>query len=377
MAKFVRTFSKRILIISNGLLAIIFLIACLNPWLSPERWWLTAVTGLAFPFLLLMIIGFALVWIFFRSRWVFLNIICLILAFTNIRALFGFHFFSGFKNEKDSGSIRIMTWNVNWFEYQRSSSGAHADNRKKILDFIATQDADILCFQEFLARDLRGKAWNSVAEIQALGYPYYYRNGDYIRKDGINQVGPAIFSRYPITNTVLAQYKGSVRDRAAESLIAVDLDINGRMLRVFTTHLQSILLQKNDYRSLDIIRNGDDSLVEASRSILRKLKTGYRFRASQAEMVRDFLDQSPYPEVICGDFNDVPNSYVYFTIKGNRQDAFIEAGAGLGRTFTNLSPTLRIDYIMPGNKLKVVQAKREVLPYSDHFPVLADLRWRE
>ncbi len=38
----------------------------------------------------------------------------------------------------------------------------------------------------------------------------------------------------------------------------------------------------------------------------------------------------PYPEIICGDFNDVPNSFTYFTIKGPRQDAFLEKGAKFG-----------------------------------------------
>ena len=114
-------------------------------------------------------------------------------------------------------------------------------------------------------------------------------------------------------------------------------------------------------------------MVEASKSILRKLKAGYYFRSSQAEQVRIQLDKSPYPEIICGDFNDVPNSYTYFTIKGNRQDAFIRKGSGIGRTYSNVSPTLRIDYIMANKKLKVKQVKRVVLPYSDHYPIIADL----
>ena len=72
----------------------------------------------------------------------------------------------------------------------------------------------------------------------------------------------------------------------------------------------------------------------------------------------------------------MPNSYTYATIKGNRQDAFIEQGSGIGRTFSNVAPTLRIDYILASKKLRVIQSKRIVLPYSDHYPVLADLQWR-
>jgi endonuclease/exonuclease/phosphatase family metal-dependent hydrolase len=76
-------------------------------------------------------------------------------------------------------------------------------------------------------------------------------------------------------------------------------------------------------------------------------------------------------------FNDVPNSYTYFTIKGNRQDAFIEKGKGIGRTYSNVSPTLRIDYILASKKFKVSQLKEYILPFSDHYPLVADLKWKE
>jgi endonuclease/exonuclease/phosphatase family metal-dependent hydrolase len=80
------------------------------------------------------------------------------------------------------------------------------------------------------------------------------------------------------------------------------------------------------------------------------------------------------PEIICGDYNDVPNSYTYFRIRGDRRDAFVEKEGGLGRTFSNIAPTLRIDYIMADKQFEVLQYKRKLLPYSDHYPVIADLR---
>ena len=91
-------------------------------------------------------------------------------------------------------------------------------------------------------------------------------------------------------------------------------------------------------------------------------------------MVRYYLDKSEVPAIICGDFNDVPNSYTYFRIKGTRQDAFVETGRGLGRTFFAISPTLRIDYIFADEEIDVLQYKREIVPYSDHYPLVADFR---
>ncbi len=135
-----------------------------------------------------------------------------------------------------------------------------------------------------------------------------------------------------------------------------------------------MLFQSNDYRNLEIIKSVDDSLIEASKSIIRKLKQGYTLRGYQADLVREHLDASPYPEIVCGDFNDVPNSYTYFRIKGDRKDAFIRSSSGLGRTFARLSPTLRIDYIIADKAFEIVQCKRVRLPYSDHYPIVADVR---
>ena len=58
MAKFVRKFTKRIFIISNIIVVIFFLLACANFYLSPQQWWFIAIMGLAFPYLLILVLAF-------------------------------------------------------------------------------------------------------------------------------------------------------------------------------------------------------------------------------------------------------------------------------------------------------------------------------
>ena len=36
------------------------------------------------------------------------------------------------------------------------------------------------------------------------------------------------------------------------------------------------------------------------------------------------IDQSPYPVIVCGDLNDVPNSYAYNHIGRGLRNAFVE-----------------------------------------------------
>ena len=375
MPTFVRSLTKRIFIGISILLVVVFLLACCNIWLNPQEWWWVAVLGLGFPFILLAVICCLVFWLIFKSRWAILPFVALLLGYSNIRALIGVHFSDSFNKEKAPNSLRILSWNVSWFDNQRKSDKNQKSRRKEMLEYIATQNADVLCFQEYLESNIKDDAYSNEKEFSAMGYPYNYWVGDYILKKGTYLAGTAIFSKYPIVKTYRLQYNGERKDKAFESLIAADLDLGKDTIRVFTTHLQSILLKDDDYKNIEVIRNVDDSMVAASKSILRKLKNGYKYRGGQAQMVREELDKSPYPEIICGDFNDVPNSYTYFTIKGPRQDAFLEKGSRFGRTYNKISPTLRIDYIMPNARFKVLQYTKTVLPYSDHFPIMADLQF--
>src|SRR5688572_3935335 len=96
----IRKFTKRVLVIANIIVACFFLLGCCNAFLRPDHWWFFALLGLAFPYLLGLIIAFLILWIFFRSKWVILPILCLAIAYTNIRALIGFNYTEQFQAEK-------------------------------------------------------------------------------------------------------------------------------------------------------------------------------------------------------------------------------------------------------------------------------------
>jgi endonuclease/exonuclease/phosphatase (EEP) superfamily protein YafD len=99
--------------------------------------------------------------------------------------------------------------------------------------------------------------------------------------------------------------------------------------------------------------------------------------AKQAQFIKAAISKSPYPSIIGGDFNSVPSSYVYHTVKGNKQDAFIEKGFGLGHTYYGLSKTLRIDYVLADDAFKVLQVATPTMYLSDHFPIITDISWAE
>src|SRR5690606_16209128 len=80
-----RKIVKRIFIIANLVLAAVFLLACCNAFLPPHDWWFIALLGLSFPFLLLLMVAFLVLWIVFRSKWLLLPLACLVAGYSNIR----------------------------------------------------------------------------------------------------------------------------------------------------------------------------------------------------------------------------------------------------------------------------------------------------
>jgi endonuclease/exonuclease/phosphatase family metal-dependent hydrolase len=377
MAPIFRKFTKRFFIISNVIAVLFFLVACLAAYCNPVTYWLVAIFGVGFLFFTVIVVLFFIFWLLFRSRWAFLSLAAILLGWSQIHAWVAFNVFRSFYELKQEDSFRVLTWNVSrWDEMNKHVKGG-TSNRLKMFEFIKSQNADILCFQEFFESRRPDLFDENIPYItNKLNYPYHYFASDHRPWNGIYEHGVAIFSRYPIRDTFRIRYPGPDSLGGRESLIMATIDINGKNINVFTTHLQSFLFTGNDYHGLKTIKKADDtdSVVSASKGIISKFRRSYARRSLQADLVRSSLDSSKYPEIICGDFNDVPNSYTYSTIKGARQDAFVEKGFGLGRTFVFISPTLRIDYMLPAKIFEVLQYKKVKLPYSDHFPLISDFR---
>ena len=371
-----RMLTRRVFIILNIVTVILFLLACANSVLHPGRWWLIALLGLVFPLLLFLLLCFLVTGLFLPGwrRYALLSLAALIIGWTNIRSFLAMHPGHGFHPAKDSGALRVLTWNIRSFDEFTTKKKGASGHRERMLDFIADQHADILCLQEFFNSWFPADSCSIPYLQRRLNFPYYFFSRDYIHHNGKYEEGVIVFSRYPIVDSMVMDYSRPGGFHSTESLIGADIHVGKDTIRVFTTHLQSVLFHSKDFHDLEIIKNVDDSILMASRSIAKKLGYAFRHRGDQAEEVRAQLDKNPYRGVMCGDFNDVPNSYTYFTIRKDWQDAFLQKGFGIGRTYKFISPTLRIDYILTSHGFEVLQCRRFSLPWSDHNPVIADVK---
>ena len=373
MASRFRLFTKRFFIYSNIALVVCFLLSCLAPYLDPQKWWFISLFGLAYPVLLLLVVFSAAGWLILaRPRYALISGAAFLLGLKSLLMSFAFHSPAAFRYKKEPGQLRVMTWNVARFIELRKNHNKGSETRLKMLDLIRQQDADVLCLQEFHT-SLNPDYYDNITPIrEELGFPYFYfmydTDGDKMFYSSI------IFSRYPIVDSGVIRFP---RPSLPEVLLHADIKVGADTVRIYTTHLQSLQFRKRDYERINEIKNVEDSLLANSRNIVSKLKRGFANRSIQANLISEVVGDSPHPVIFAADLNDVPNSYTYYKVKGGMQDAFLKKGFGIGRTYSGISPTLRIDYIFAGKEFRVRQFNRLVKNLSDHYPLVADLELKK
>ncbi|WP_035602464.1 endonuclease/exonuclease/phosphatase family protein [Haloferula sp. BvORR071] len=78
------------------------------------------------------------------------------------------------------------------------------------------------------------------------------------------------------------------------------------------------------------------------------------------------------PAIVGGDFNAPPSDPIQSLMKGNFDDAFVQAGTGWGDTYQRRIPILRIDQIHSTRQLRPIRCSAVTTRHSDHRMVVAD-----
>ena len=368
--RFFRRITKRFLIICNIIVAILFLFGSYVKFFNPEKFWFIGLLTLSLPYILFTLIVFLICWLFTKKIWMLISLASIAFCWNAVHNIFPLNFSGSFKMQKDSGSIRVMSWNVEHFDILEYRT--HPETKQKMIDLIKQYQPDIACFQEMVAGD-DDKAINYLGNFKrSMNFTdYYYSYENRLDFDRAHHFGIIMFTKFPVINKQTV----SIPPNDYNSIFQyMDVVAGDDTIRVFNIHLQSLRLTQENRNYLDNPSINTDTVMTESRSIIGKLKRGFLRRAYQADAVRNEMDKSPYPVVVCGDFNDVPNSYAYCRIGDGYQNTFVKKGSGIGRTFSGISPTLRIDNIFCDNDFSVMQFTRIAKKLSDHFPVIADMK---
>ena len=346
---------------------------CYAKFFDPLHWWFVGLFTLSLPYLLLLLIIFLFVWTFFQPLMALISIGALILAIYPIQNIIPFRPPSAFQNKKDSGTLRIMSWNVENFDI--GGHKTHPEIKEKMLKLINEYHPDIACFQEMIAGENKKAIYNAADFAKRMGFSdYHYSYNIKLDYDANHHFGIIIFSKLPVIKRETISYAPSNYNSIFQFIDVVYNDDD--TLRIFNIHLQTLKFSENSRQYLDNPSFKSDSDLKESKTVISKLKAGFITHSIQAKHIRSELNNSPYPVILCGDFNDTPNSFAYSTVGGNMQNAFAEKGSGIGRTFYSISPTLRIDNIFADRKFKIKQYLRVKQVLSDHFPLIADIKIR-
>jgi len=299
----------------------------------------------ALPLLICANILLIFYWLF-RRRWLFvlIPIITVACCIPYMGTLIQFRSLD--KSAEGKTGLKIASYNVAMFG--RETSGFMA------LDIFAEmrrQKVDVLCMQEY--NETSGDKKNSDT------YKEYFPYMKVGRSDMV------IYSRYPIKES-----KTILFDDTNNSAMWADIDVKGEEIRVFNVHLETTGINRTLHKAakLQVQQDYDVSKSRLLSAIYGNYMMGMMFRSGQAITVANEKRSSTKPCIVCGDFNDVPYSFVYNTMLGNMVDGFKECGSGFMYTFRG-NKKVRIDYIFHDESLKGLTYYKGDMTNSDHFPV--------
>ena len=372
MPGLVRNIIKKTLIAINTIAGISMLLLYTLPYSNQDYFWMLNIIAISFPLLLLLQCFFLVWWLIVKPRLALIPVIFLVLSYKLIFAVVGIQS-SAAEEEVKKSSYTILSWNVHMFNFFEHRGRPEA----KMIQKVKGENADIFCIQELVFSLDTNSAFTLEKVKKQLGYPYGVVAND--RSFGVHtnikkateKYHPfciGVFSKYPIIKWKKIQSLPEYN----HTFLWADILLKEDTVRVFNIHLQSMYLAKDDYNFIEHIDRQDvDDVSNHGKNIIKKIKNANYLRAIQILDVKKAILESPHPVMLAGDFNDVPNSYAYQQINRLLQDAFLQKGNGIGRTFLKIFPTLRIDYIFCPDNFQIHNFITHQWGMSDHNAIEA------
>lgn len=242
-----------------------------------------------------------------------------------------------YSSDKDdrSKTLKVVSFNI--------KSGTLG--KDEVINYLKAQNADVILLQE------------DAGMIYPLlkGYNRTTTNG-YL----------TILTKYKILNSNLIYSADKSLDLPCG--ILADVEIKGKVYRFIDVYLYPFKFEKKMIK----LDGTSDSNEEKVKDIVKRLIPTFKKHQDQVGLIKHAIESSPYPVIVAGDFNSVPNSYEYYHLSEGLEDAFLTAGKGSATSFHDYKFPIRIDYVFSSKSLKAVSyvVDRSV-SLSDHYPVIS------
>ena len=358
MIKKLKRFTLRLIAGANVATILAMMVAGFSGRISPATLPSLANLGLFLPAFILINAAFLVFFLLFKARWALIPIAGFLLCYGPIRTYFPINL--GTKAE--GADLKVMSYNVWLF-----AGWEYRDQPNPIYQYIIDQEADIVCLQEAGSQEVKKQA-----ELKAaIRKMYPHRKTSALGKNGDVL---ACYSKYPILKQEEIEYESKNNHSTA-----FFLNVEGDTVIVVNNHFQSIGLTSQEKSDFKKIVKGDLKRQEAekeSKKLISRLNEASKTRAPQVDAVARFVDRHRGKSIIlCGDFNDGPNSYAHHTLARRLTDCYVESGNGPGTSYNKNGFYVRIDNIMCSDHwtpTKCIVDKK--INASDHYPVVCWLK---
>lgn len=336
---------NKVIYTGNIVLVLLTLMGYILPYMAPKLFPFLSVLTLILPTLLILNLVFVVYWAVQFKRQVFLSIVVFLIGYTFFTK---FYKFSGNNEEVYESDFTVLSYNVRLFNLFNWLPNENVP--ENIKRFIEEQNPDIICFQEY----------SKYADYELDDYKFRHiiMHGNKIKS------GQAIFSKYRIID------EGEIAlPNSDNNVVYADIVKNKDTIRVYSIHLQSVNISPDINEKIDEYK---------SKRIFNRLSEAFKVQQLQSELIQAHMEDFKGHKIICGDMNNTAFSYVYKNIRGNMNDAFVEAGSGFGQTYNYKYYPARIDYILVDDVFDVKEFKTfKEFKNSDHFPIMARLNFNE
>lgn len=319
--------------------------------------------ALAAPISILLFLPLSFEELFSRQKY-FLHFITIYIIFFIIG---GSKIFQYNRSSSIENTFSLMSYNVSVFNVYGYLNHDFKES-KTLIDWIETTNTDIYCFQEYYNCESNKKKHNPNQLFntkKSLGKNRGYNVfAPAFLTNHINATfGLAIFSKFPILSKNSISFS-KIGGSTTNGIISADIQISNKdTIRVMNCHLQSIILNNGETNYKNRWERWTQTLL--------KIHKGAIQREKQVNLVIKLINESPYPVILTGDFNEPVLGYSYFTLKTLLNNTFEDKGNGLGITLRDIP--LRIDQTFYDNHafdLKQFSTDHSCNA-SDHYPILS------
>ncbi|WP_051203310.1 endonuclease/exonuclease/phosphatase family protein [Hugenholtzia roseola] len=337
---------------------------------APDSLWVAAFVAFFAPLFWVGHFLMFLFWVWKRNYRFLYALLFVLLGLPFVSATVGFLGYFNFSTEKDNNALALLSYNVYTFNiYDEDLTKKTA---KKQIKWLLEEKSTIKCLQEFYQQP-QDSIFDLIAKFEKSHTPYHFfkSNGSQHNR---GEFGLAIFSAYPIVG------KGTVAfpNRTSNGAIYADLKVGSDTVRCYNVHLQSMKIDETQIELPQKRADWENSELweKLWYRAGRPFKKGAIERGRQVAFLKQHIEASPYPVLLCGDMNDLPYSYTYFSFWQSLSSAFERRGRGLGFSYRGERLFfLRIDHIFYDfGKMPYTLSTFETLSdisYSDHYPIKA------